>query len=213
MMDLLPALAGQADLRLIRLPDLPVDPAVEAAWPFADWQETGRDAAGPRLPLYQMGNNRYHEGVLRLARERPGVLTLHDLVLHHLLLDRTLGRRDFPTYRDELESDHGWVGRAAAVAKIWNAWGDAPVFALPAHRGLLLAQRGVLVHSRWAAEQVAEEVPEARVREVPMGIPLPPRVDPEAGRALRQRFGLPEDAPILGSFGFQTPIKRTGVAI
>ena len=213
MMDLLPGLAGHADLRLIRLPDLPVDPAVEAAWSFADWQETGRDAEGPRLPLYQMGNNRYHEGVLRLARERPGVLTLHDLVLHHLLLDRTLGRRDFPTYREELERDHGWVGRAAALAKVWNAWGDAPVFALPAHRGLLLGQRGVLVHSRWAAEQIAEEVPEVRVREVPMGIPLPPEVDPEAGRALRRRFGLPEGSPILGSFGFQTPIMRTEVAI
>jgi glycosyltransferase involved in cell wall biosynthesis len=208
--DLLPGLAARADVRLIHLPDQLVDPAVAAAWPSAPFEDT---AAGGRLPLYQMGNNRYHAGVLRLARERPGVLTLHDLVLHHLLLDRTLGHRDFPTYREELTRDHGWIGEAAALAKVWNAWGDTPVFALPAHRSLLLGQRGVLVHSRWAAEVIAEEVPAARVRAVPMGIPLPPAVEPEAGRALRRRFGLPEDAPVLGSFGFQTPIKRTETAI
>ncbi|HYG62664.1 MAG TPA: glycosyltransferase, partial [Thermoanaerobaculia bacterium] len=58
-----------------------------------------------------------------------------------------------------------------------------------------------------------EEDPAIRVRAVPMGIPLPPAADAEAGRALRARFGLPADRPVLGSFGFQTPIKRTEMAV
>ncbi|HEV2851671.1 MAG TPA: glycosyltransferase family 4 protein [Thermoanaerobaculia bacterium] len=207
--DLLPHLAGIADLRLIRLPGLPVDPGIERRWPMAPAEETGKDG---RLPLYQMGNNRYHAGVLDLAMRLPGVLTLHDVFLHHLLQDVTLGRQEpssFWEYKDRLTRDHGWIGEAAALAKRWNAWGNAPLFSLPAHRSLLRRQRGVLVHSEWAASYLAEEDLGVPVRAVPMGIPLPPEADEAAGRALRERFGLPLDRPVLGSFGFQTPIKRT----
>jgi glycosyltransferase involved in cell wall biosynthesis len=208
--DLLPHLAERADVRLIRLPGQPVAPEIESAWPLASADAMGEDG---RLPLYQMGNNRYHEGVRDLALRIPGVLTLHDLVLHHLLLDLTLGRGEFYPYKDLLTRDHGWVGAAAALAKRWNAYGDAPVFSLPAHRALLRSQRGVLVHSEWAAGMIHEEDPEIRVRAIPMGVPLPPAADWEQGRMLRRRFGLPEDKPVLGSFGFQTPIKRTAVAV
>jgi glycosyltransferase involved in cell wall biosynthesis len=160
-----------------------------------------------------MGNNRYHAGVRALAMERPGVLTLHDVVLHHLLLDETLGQRDYDGYERRLAEDHGWVGEAAALGKRWGAYGQAPVFALPAHRTLLRRQRGVLVHSAWAAAVVREDDPELCLAAVPMGIPLPKAADREAGRALRRRFGLPEDAPVAGSVGFQTPIKRTEAVI
>jgi glycosyltransferase involved in cell wall biosynthesis len=208
--DLLPHLAALADVRLIQLPGQPVAPEVAGAWPLAPAEETG--SAG-RLPLYQMGNNRHHEGVLDLALRLPGVLTLHDVVLHHLLLDVTLGRGEFYPYKERLTRDHGWIGEAAALAKRWNAYGDAPVFSLPAHRTLLRRQRGVLVHSEWAAGMIGEEDPGVRVQAIPMGVPLPPAVDAALGRQLRHRFDLPEEAPVLGSFGFQTPIKRTAVAI
>jgi glycosyltransferase involved in cell wall biosynthesis len=212
-LDLLPHLASLADVRLIRLPEQPVDAEIARRWPLAPAAETG---AGGRLPLYQMGNNRYHAPVLDLARRLPGVLTLHDVVLHHLLLDLTLGRNEpeaFWDYKARLARDHGWIGDAAALAKRWNAWGDAPVFALPAHRSLLRRQRGVLVHSPWAAAFLAEEEVGVPVRAVPMGVPLPPAADEAAGRELRRRFGLPADRPVIGSFGFQTPIKRTLSAV
>jgi glycosyltransferase involved in cell wall biosynthesis len=211
--DLLPHLAALADLRLIRLPDLPVSPEIERDWPMAAAQETG---AGGRLPLYQMGNNRYHAGVLELALRVPGVLTLHDVVLHHLLLDVTLGREEpsgFWDYKERLTRDHGWIGEAAALAKRWNAWGNAPVFELPAHRTLLRRQRGVLVHSEWAAAFLAEEDLGVPVKAIPMGVPLRPEADEAAGLALRARLGLPADHPVLGTFGFQTPIKRTVSAV
>jgi glycosyltransferase involved in cell wall biosynthesis len=215
--DLLPHLAAKADVRLIHLTGQPVSPEIAALWTMVPATETGADASGPRLPLYQMGNNRYHAEVRELALRLPGVLTLHDVVLHHLLLDVTMGEDDFLPYLFQLAHDHGWIGEAAAMAKRWHAYGDAPVFSLPAHRRILLGQRGVLVHSAWAAGIVREGCPEARVRAIPMGVPLPPAADtPEgiaAGRELRQRLGLPLDVPVLGSFGFQTPIKRTETAI
>jgi glycosyltransferase involved in cell wall biosynthesis len=211
--DLLPHLAARADVRLIRLPGQPIAPEVEARWPVAPFEAAGRDEQGERLPLYHMGNNRLHEAVMSLAFRLPGVLTLHDVLLHHVLLDVTLGRGEFDPYVERLTRDHGWIGRSGALVKRWGAYGDAVVFALPAHRSLLRAQRGVLVHSEWAAGVIREEDPEIRVRAIHMGIPLPPPADPAAGRAIRERFGLPLDQPVLGSFGFQTPIKRTGAVI
>ncbi|MFP3939649.1 MAG: glycosyltransferase [Thermoanaerobaculia bacterium] len=215
--DLLPHLIAGGGVRVLGLPDQPVDPELEERFAVVPAEEA-RPAGGwageaGRLPLYQMGNNRYHRAVQAMALERPGVLVLHDLVLHHLVSEETLGVRDFDAYRRRLTADHGWVGREAARPRAWGAAVEAMLFELPAHRTLLRRQRGVLVHNRWAARRIREEDPEVPVQVVPMGIPLPPPLDPAAGRRLRRRFGVPEDAPVLGSFGFQTPIKRTAVAV
>ncbi len=208
--DLLPHLAEVAAVRVLRLPEQPVSAELERRWRPRPLSEAGE---GGRLPLYQMGNNPYHEAVAELAMERPGILTLHDLVLHHLLHGMTLGRRDFAGYRDRLAADHGWIGEAASHPRHWGIEDQASVFALPAHRSLLRRQRGVLVHSAWAAGMIVEEDPEVRVRAVPMGVPLPPPADRAAGMALRQRYKIPEAATLLGSFGFQTPIKRTATVV
>jgi len=209
--DLLPELGRRCDLRLVRLPGQPVAAEVADRYPLVEPERLGE---GGRLPLYQMGNNHHHLGVWELATAHPGVLTLHDVVLHHFLIDRTVKEGDFEGYRRQLAADHGWIGDAAAAPMRWpGGSGAAAQFALPAHRTLLLRQRGVLVHSRWAAGWLAEEVPAAAVRPVPMGIPLGPRADAAAGRELRRRHGIPADRPLLGSFGFQTPMKRTEAVI
>jgi len=46
-----------------------------------------------------------------------------------------------------------------------------------------------------------------------MAIPLPPAATRSEGATFRRERGLPEGVPLLGSIGFQTPIKRTEVAI
>ena len=212
-LDLLPHLQTRCDLRLVRLPEQPVDAAIGERFELVDADRLGE--AG-RLALYQMGNNRHHVAVDALARRFPGVVTLHDLVLHHFLIERTVGRGDHAAYLDALRRDHGWIGEDAAGPLRWpGGVGSVAQFALPAHRDLLGAQRGVLVHSRWAADLLREEIEGIAVRAVPMGVPLPAAVDSadEATRTFRQRHDLPEGAPLLGSFGFQTPIKRTDIAV
>jgi len=209
--DLLPHLAALADLRLIPLENQPLEAAIAERYPTAPPAETG---AGGRLPLYQMGNNPHHEGVYALAMELPGVLVLHDLVLHHFLIGRTLEGGDFEAYRAALVYDHGWIGDAAARALRWpGASGDSIQFALPAHRGLLSRQRGIIVHSRWAADELATELPGLAVEAVPMAMPLGREADRAEGRVFRRRHGIPEGVPLVGAFGFQTPIKRTASAI
>ncbi len=204
--DLLPHLQELADVRVLRLPEQPV--AAEVVERFRP-QPLSQVGEGGRLPLYHMGNNRYHTAVRAAAMQTPGVVVLHDVVLHHLLLDETIGHGEWVPYRERLTADHGWIGDAVAWGVWWGVHGHAQQFSLPAHRGLLRRQRGVLVHSRWAAARVRETDAAIAVRAVPMGVPLPAAARPEAGVAFRRRHGLPLDALVLGSFGFQTPMKRT----
>lgn len=208
--DLLPALVARADVRLVVPAGTEVRDDVAALAPVVTPERVGEEG---RLPLYQMGNNHHHEPVFALARQWPGVLTLHDLVLHHFLVGRTAAGRDFDAYTEALAHDHGWIGEAASRPIRWpGGWGDAAKFSLPAHRWLLGRQRGILSHSRWAVDVLHEEIPELRTRTIPMGIPLPPFSERHAraiGEAFRGEYGIPAEVPLLGSFGFQTPIKRT----
>jgi glycosyltransferase involved in cell wall biosynthesis len=209
--DLLPHLRELADVRVLRLGDWPLDEEIAGRFEIRD--EASSAGEGGRLPLYQMGNNRYHAEIREIAMTRPGVVVLHDLVLHHQLLDRTMGEGEWPPYRDELERCHGWIGEAAAGPLRWGIFGNAAQFELPANRTLLERNRGVIVHGLWAAERLREEDPRLAVRRVPMGIPLPDEASRDSGESFRAARGIPRDAPLLGSFGFQTPIKRTEVAI
>lgn len=209
-LDLLPELERVCDLRVVGLPGPQPTAAVAARWRPVPFDSLGE---GGRLPVYQMGNNRHHAAVRAAALRLPGVLVLHDFVLHHLLLDRTVGEGRSDLYPLELAAEHGWVGEAAGRVLRWRAISQAAQFSLPASHTLLRRQRGVLVHSRWAAGMVREEEPEVEARVVPMGIPLPPAADPEAGAAFRRRHRLPLDRPVVGSFGFQTPIKRTAAVV
>ena len=203
--DLLPWLAGRADVRVVALPGQELDEAVAARWspiPWAAWlaeAERAAAAGGPaRLPLYQMGNNHHHAAVWKAALRVPGALVLHDLVLHHFHLGRTVGKGDFAPYREQLAADHGWVGERVAAPVRWGAFGNAGQFALPARRTLVERQRGVLVHSRWAAAELREEDARWRVEVIPMPVPLPPPADRAAGRELRRRLGIPDAAAVLG---------------
>ena len=45
---------------------------------------------------------------------RPGLVVLHDFVLHHLVAGMTIGRRDGHGYLDAMEREHGVVGRLLA---------------------------------------------------------------------------------------------------
>jgi hypothetical protein len=93
--DLLPHLLERARVRVVRLPGQPVAPAiVERFRPvtFDDLPESPSVSPDGPVPLYQMGNNWRHRPVLERAWTHPGVLVLHDVVLHHLLLDVSLGR-------------------------------------------------------------------------------------------------------------------------
>jgi len=219
--DLLNELAPLCDLRLIRLPGQEVSSQVMDRYEVVDAASFDAGTLSPdgRLPFYQMGNNVYHEGVRRLALDFPGVVTVHDLRLHHLLVESTLASGDLDAYVSGLGEEHGWEGAAAALSIRWGGHGRARLFEMPAHRSLLLRQRGLLTHSNWGLRFLEEELAEwaedglPPMRRVPMPMPAPDLPKPEQAAIFRRRAGVPRSAVLIGSFGFQTPIKRTDVLL
>lgn len=176
--------------------------------------EYRRSAALREVPhLYQLGNNLDHAHVYRAALRVPGIVVLHDPVLHHLVEALTLGRGDAAGYESVMAANYGPAGRRLARLRRLGLFAPAQRYLLPLHGQVLDRAKGVIVHSRFAASRL--EAPESLpVRVVPLHLsPRIPALDGLSREAARQRLGLPEGVPVLLSLGHVTPAKQVDVVL
>ena len=94
----------------------------------------------------------------RAARKRPGVVVLHEFVLHHLIAGITIGRGDGRGYLDAMERELGVAGRLLGLGVLDNLlpllW-ETAAGAVPAHGHVLDLADGLIVHSRYVEERRA----------------------------------------------------------
>ncbi|HET6898813.1 MAG TPA: glycosyltransferase [Vicinamibacteria bacterium] len=187
----------------------------------------GRQAAQPYdLAVHQMGNGPAHDFVWEPLVRAPGLLVLHDLVLHHargrMFLDAPEARayaRDPGSAaartaaaavidRYEAEVAYSYPGRGQRIVEAHLATvGDLLPYAYPLFRLPVEASRAVAVHNELMAAAIAAEVPGADVVHIPMPMkPLP--VAETAVGALRKRYGIAEGDFVIGTFGLVTREKR-----
>ena len=174
-----------------------------------------------RAIVYQMGNSRFHQFFYPLMLRLPGVVTLHDFCLagFHQAYNRLFGVRG-DHFVAELEHGHGGryddllpmlalkpvptedVTRACAERGLW------------VNRRIFESAEAVIVHSPWCVERAREESPDlaAKAVVVSMGTTLG-TISDERKRQIRDRFGLPQDALIVASFGFIHPDKMNAEAV
>ena len=159
--------------------------------------------------LYHVGNNIWHEYVLKAALQKPGFVVLHDFVLHHLIVEMTLAKNDPKGYRDFLEYDYGDVGRTLADQRENYAFTSLQEFLLPLNGKVLDASKGAIVHSRWAQRQLNDLRPGLPVAYVPHHFYAGdlPRLSASREEA-RRKLGLPPDALIFLCIGHITPPKQ-----
>jgi glycosyltransferase involved in cell wall biosynthesis len=190
-----PARTGVADYAAALLEELRRHGRVEVAPPRCD------------VALCHLGNNGLHAAAYRRALEPDTVVVLHDAVLHHFLL----GQLDEEPYIEEFVYNYGewnrglardlWRGRAASGA-------DSRYFGYPMLRRVVERARAVVVHNPAAERMVREQVPTARVFEIPH-LFRPPALPGEAEAArYRQTLGVPQDAFLFGVFGYLRESKR-----
>src|SRR6266550_120674 len=87
-----PSRSGIADYSALLLPALRRRLEVVAA-------EPGKRAPAADVALYHLGNDPdAHGWIVDALRSRPGVVVLHEFVLHHLISGITLGRQDRRAY-------------------------------------------------------------------------------------------------------------------
>ena len=174
--------AARCDLRVVRAAGQPVAPEVEERWqPVAI--ASARRATGA-LPLYQMGNNRYHERDPRgraAAAGRDGAARPRAAPPPARRARWARGRSQ-PIAMRWRPITAGWAprrrcrraGAASASAVAVRAAGAPRAGAPPARRAGAQPLGG--------GELLAEEHEGVAVRAVPMPMPLPPPADRERGR-------------------------------
>lgn len=195
-----PEPSGVADYSALLLPALRERVRVEVV--RRGWRRPPRDAD---VCLYHVGNNPdAHGWIVDALRRRPGVVVLHEFVLHHLVAGMTLGRGDGEGYRGAMARDHGVAGRLLAHGVIDGVvppvWEDRPED-FPLASFVLDFATGLVVHSRYVERRAREAGYEGRIWRVPMPAWPSPALLPD-----RQ---LPTDRrPIVSCLGKLNATKR-----
>jgi glycosyltransferase involved in cell wall biosynthesis len=161
-----------------------------------------RPVRGADLSLYHVGNNpEAHGWIVDALRRRPGVVVLHDFVLHHLVAGLTIGRRDGHGYLDAMEREGGVVGRLLGHGvldkRIPPLWESRPQEFHLAGEVLGLAT-GLIVHSHHVEDRAREAGFEGPIWRIPHPAWPVPELRPEHH----------EGSPLVGSFGNLNSSKR-----
>jgi glycosyltransferase involved in cell wall biosynthesis len=194
---LLPSRSGIVDYSALLLPELRKHIDVEVARP-------GRFRRAPRadVALYHVGNDpEAHGWIVDALRVRPGVVVLHEFVLHHLVAGTTLARGDAAGYLAAMEREHGLPGRLLAYAVLDNRipplWETRPEDFPLAGEVLRLAP-ALIVHSRYVEQRARAAGFAGPISIVPHPAWPVPAAEPAAV----------EGSPVIGCFGHLNESKR-----
>jgi len=192
-----PSQSGIADYSALLLPALRERMDVVVARP-------GRFRRTPRadIALYHVGNDPQEHGwIVEALGRRPGVVVLHEFVLHHLVSGITLARGDVEGYCAALEREAGQEGRELGLAvqqgRIEPLW-ETRAQEFPLAHGVLDAATSLIVHSDYVEGLARDAGYDRPIWRVPMPAwPVPPIV-PESI----------DGSPVLGCFGHVNESKR-----
>ena len=154
------------------------------------------------VALYHVGNNPdAHGWIVEAFRKRPGVVVLHDVVLHHLVAGMTVARDRPGGYLDAMQRESGVVGRLLAHGVVDGLlqplWKDRAAD-FPLTMWVVEPAIGIIVHSHFAEQWVREL---GFTRPV-WRIPMPAWEVPPAAVEARRPY------VVIGCFGHMNTAKR-----
>jgi glycosyltransferase involved in cell wall biosynthesis len=209
--ELLPHLAGHCEIELI------VDEGFrpeETRFPVHGHRALPGLLAAGRFDavLYQLGNNRdYHASIYRLLIDHPGVVVLHEYVIHHLVRDLTLFAGDPQAYVREMRYAYGRTGEAMARRCVATGVPLDP-WSYPLFERAVDASRGVIVHNQFTRDRVLASRPLARIATVPHHLSLN-GLSEASEEAARAALGIEPGTFAVATFGFLTASKRPEVLL
>jgi glycosyltransferase involved in cell wall biosynthesis len=170
----------------------------------------GQKAPDPRL--YFLGNNPHHAWIYEEAMRTPGVIVLHDLVLHHLIVEMTLARGDVDGYVAALTANHGEAGAAWARGRAAGLHSEMGNFLMPASVDVANRSRAVIVHNHYAADRLRSFGVTAPIHVVPH--PFEPQPSARGQReSVRAKHSFSNADRVIGLFGFLTSAKRADIVL
>ncbi|HEY4348233.1 MAG TPA: glycosyltransferase family 4 protein [Gaiellaceae bacterium] len=191
-----PSRSGIADYSTLLLP------ALRARIEEIVVAEPGKRAPRADIALYHVGNNPdAHGWIVDALKARPGIVVLHELVLHHLIAGITIGRGNGRGYLAAMERDFGVAGRLLGLGVLDNLlpliWETQPE-RFPLTGTVLDLAEGVIVHSHYV---------ERGVREAGYGGPVWRIPHPSWPDETIEPADLHGD-PLVGCFGYLNMNKR-----
>jgi len=192
-----PSRSGIADYSALLLPALEERLDLVIARP-------GRFRRAPKadVALYHVGNDaEAHGWIVDALRRRPGIVVLHEFVLHHLVVGLTFARGDAAGYLAAMEREAGLVGRLLGYAVLDNKlpplWETRPED-FPLAGEVLDRATGLIVHSRYVERRAREAGYRGPIRRIPHPAWPVPAIEPAAV----------EGGPVFGCFGHLNEAKR-----
>jgi glycosyltransferase involved in cell wall biosynthesis len=165
-----------------------------------------RDRARADIHVYHLGNNRLHAGIYSLAVTTPGIVVVHDGVLHHFLL----GALSRGRYIEEFVYNYGewsrhigeelWSEREACAV-------DPRYFRYPMLRRAVENARAVVVHNPGAAAMVRQHGGR-NVHVIPHFFEFATVPDAADTERFRQLIGVAPGVTLFGIFGYLRETKR-----
>jgi glycosyltransferase involved in cell wall biosynthesis len=191
-----PSRSGIADYSALLLPALRERLDVAVA-------EPGKPAPTADVALYHVGNDPdAHGWIVDALARRPGVVVLHEYVLHHLIAGTTIGRGDGRAYLDAMERELGVAGRLLGLGVLDNLlpllWVTQPE-RFPLSGVVLDRARGLIVHSDNVAQRARAAGYDGPLWRIPH--PAWPM------HAVEPATDVGGD-PLIGCFGFLNMNKR-----
>jgi glycosyltransferase involved in cell wall biosynthesis len=192
-----PDTSGIADYSALLLPALERLVDVEVVRPGRT-----RPVGGVDVSLYHIGNNPdAHGWIVDALRRQPGVVVLHDWVIHHLVAGLTIGRKDGHAYLAAMEREAGVPGRLLGygvlegrVPPLWEVRPEE----FPLAGEVLDRATGLIVHSHYVEERARDFGYDGPLWRIPHPAWPAPSIEPAAV----------EGAPLIGCFGHINESKR-----
>ena len=215
--ELVPCLAEHLELELFVDEGVRVDPEIRDRFPvhgdraFPGLWERGRfDAV-----LYHLGNNPdFHARIWRTLTAYPGILVLHEAMVHHLVRGMTLSKNDPEGYVEEMRYAYGRTGQGLARRSL-DTGIPLDVWSYPLFERAVDASLAVITHNELTRQRVLASRPLARTFLIPHHVSLGElgSMDRSIFQGARAALKLPADAFVLASYGFITPAKRLEVTL
>jgi glycosyltransferase involved in cell wall biosynthesis len=164
--------------------------------------QRGKRPPDADVAVYHVGNDPDHHGwIVDALAERPGVVVLHEFVLHHLVAGMTIGRGNGRGYLTAMEREGGVEGRLLGLGVLDNLlpllWETRPED-FPLAGTVLDRATALIVHSRYVERLARADGFERPIFRVPHPAWTPPRVE------LSDVGG----EPLIGCFGHLNVNKR-----
>lgn len=208
---LLPHLARQAEIDLfVEEGVTPTTPAIAdhfAVFPYTAFEQRQRKQPYD-LCLYQMGNNTaFHRYMDAFIQTYPGVVTLHDYVLHHFYAEMFADEARYDEYQTAMQAYYGEFGRYIAEGLRRGIRSNYVYYQLPFYQRVVTPSRGTIVHSSYLKTKILQYDPSQHVEVINMGITRPDLARYDLDQ-LRAKHQLAPDAFVIASFGFIIQDKR-----